>query len=424
MKERLSTGVVGFVAMCAILLATAAIAAENDGATKKKRLQIVFMFGQAEMVGQAKVPAASYMLRKPLVPPRDVTLGAHKGMLHQINGAYLYWKAMNSYAGPEEKKQQLKALIEQRNRFRVEFRQKVLDEMAKNGSFRGKQYRRSFALFNLVDMEAEAVGITGKIRAILDAPDNKFNLVNAYDQIIKDSNSRYRKQLELNKLFLDGTTPEDFANFAKAVEKHDATLSPEERRRAYAKLAETHLHIPIAKRTYIYGLGNLAGTPELDAGNTTHGKLSVGYGSGIDTFGLEYAAGITLERKIDAPILIVKCAWNNGRASIGQLWRSSSLDGVETPQEKQSRDAWNEMMLAVWNKKTPEEKKTAIDKWNNLPAEKKAITLKPGTPKPAPQKTGKPAWAWERILPRVKAILDNPAKYHPDYDPQAGYDVA
>ncbi len=46
------------------------------------------------------------MLQKPLVPPREVTLDAHKAMLHQPNGAYLYWRAMDSYGGPDAKKQE------------------------------------------------------------------------------------------------------------------------------------------------------------------------------------------------------------------------------------------------------------------------------------------------------------------------------
>ena len=246
------------------LFATAggATAAPNGQADKNKRLQIVFMFGQSEMVGQTRVSAASYMLQKPLVPPRDVTINAHQAMLHQINGAYLYWQAMNSYAGPEAKKKRLKALIQERNDFKATFRQHVLEEQAKKGSFRGKKYRRGFALFNLIDTEAERVGITPKIRAILDAPDNKFNVTAAYDQLIQDSNNRYQKQLALNDVFLRGATPESFASFAAAEKKFDAEMknatatSPEEHRRAYAALAAKHLHLPVAKRTHIYGRGH------------------------------------------------------------------------------------------------------------------------------------------------------------------------
>lgn len=333
----------------------------NANESAKRPLQIVFMVGQSEMVGYAKVSAASYMLQEPLVPPREVTLNAHKAMLHQVNGAYLYWQAMRSYAGPQEKKDRLRALILQRDEFRKKFRQKVLDEVAQNGSFRGKHYRRSFALFDLVDREAEAVGITPKIRAILDAPDNKFDHVTAYDQLITDANGRYQKQRACNKLFLKGTTPADFARFLKEEKAHAfavkaAGVSTEGRRTAYAALAEKYLHMPVAKRTYISSLGSVAGqprSPESDSDHLTQGKLSVGFGHDINTFGLEYAVGLTLEDAIDAPILIVKCAWKNGWTSISQT-----------------------------------------------------------------------DWVQQKIMPHVKAVLANPGEYHPDYDPQAGYELA
>jgi len=424
--------------LACVIAATAVLAGPcgADAAEKKitkQKLQIVFLFGQSEMAGYADVSSAVYMLQKPLVPPREASLNAHKGNLAQINGAYLYWQAMNSYAGPAEKKAQLKSLIEQRDRFRKTFKQHVLDELTKNnGNFRGKHYatRRGFWLFNMVDQEADKVGITKKIRAILDAPDNAFNVEKAYDQILKDSNRRYRKQLELNRIYLNGATPEDFAAYAEAVKQHQAgakqaeASSPEDERLAMAELAKKHLHMPVAQKTYICGLGTIAGSPTGDAGNLTCGKLSIGYGAGVKAIGLEYAAGMAIERKIDAPILLVKCAWNNSRASIGQLWRASSMDGVETPHEKQVRETWNTQMLAAWNNKSPQDKQKALQGWEGLPDDKKATTPKPGTPKPAPQKSGKPAWAWKRILPLVKKVLANPGAYHPDYDPKVGYETA
>jgi len=375
-------------------------AVDTEGADSNKRLRIVFMFGQSEMVGQARVASASYMPRKPIVPPRDVTLGAHKAMLHQINGAYLYWKAMHSYGGPEEKKKELMALLEGRARFKGKFRQHVIDELNKNdGNFRGKHYarRRGFWLYNMCDEEAEKAGITPRIRAILDAPDNEFNVVAAYEQLLKDASGRYERQLKLSKSLLNGTTLEDFAEFAEAAKGSEAAMEKraaavEERRLAYAALAEKHLHLPVAKRTRIVALGTVAGTPKGDAGNETRGPLSVGYGASIDTIGPEYAAGMALEREVDAPILIVKCAWNDGRSSISQLWRASSLDGVETPAEKEAREAWNRS--------------------------------NPDNPRPAPEETGRPAWAWERALPHVKEVLGNLKTYHPEYDPKAGHEIA
>ena len=350
------------------LFITAVFAEKDTPVIKKQPLKIVFMFGQSEMVGQAKVSSASYMLQKPLVPPREATLNAHKAMLHQINGAYLYWQAMEAYIGSEEKK--LKELISKRSEFRKGFKQFVIDELNKNdGNFRGKHYakRRGFWLFNMLDLEAEKEGVTPKIRTILDAVENKFNVATAYEQLLKDSKQRYQKQLKLNQYLLKGTTLEQFKAFEnessrlKIEMQKNTALSIEAQRTKYASLATKHLNLPIAKRTHIVSLGSTAGTTKEEAGNYTYGPLSVGFGSSIETLGLEYSVGLALESQSDAPILIIKCAWNK-RENITQLWR--------------------------------------------------------------PTETGKEAWALELIYAQVKEVLQNLNKVHPNYDPKVGHELA
>ena len=331
---------------------------------KSDKLQIVFMLGQSEMVGKAELSSASYMLSKPLVPPRDVTLNAHKSMLHQPNGAYLYWVAMNSYGGPAEKKKELEKLIVERAAFKAKFKQHILDKLEKNdGMFRGKKYQkkrgsyRGFWLFNLGDEECEKVGLTPKIRAILEAQDNKFNVAAAYDQLIADSKMRYQKKQELNQLYLKGATPADFTAYTAAVKAYEVgakDTTPEVNRQAIAALAEKHLHLPVAQRTYITFLGTIAGTAESNTTNVASGKLSVGYGANERSIGLEYAAGMALEQNIDAPILIVKCAWN-GRQGLSDFWQQ---------QAKKS------------------------------------------------------------TLAHIKKVLADPGKYHPGYDPKAGFESA
>ena len=340
----------------------------NSAAAEKKiktdKLQIVFTLGQSEMVGKAELSSAAYMLRKPLVPPRDITLNAHKSMRHQPNGAYLYWVAMNSYGGPVEKKKELEKLLVERSAFKAKFKQHVLDELEKNdGMFRGKKYAKrgkgygGFWLFNMGDDECEKVGLTPKIRAILEAPDNKFNVEAAYDQLMADANMRHQKQLELNQLYLKGATSADFTAYTAAVKAYEAAsknVTPEKKRRDIAALAKTHLHLPVAQRTYITGLGTIAGKPEGDSGNVASGKLSVGYGANERSIGLEYTAGMALEQNIDAPILIIKCAWD-GRQNLSDFWQQQ---------------------------------------------------------------------AKERTLAYIKKVLADPEKYHPDYDPKAGFEPA
>ena len=74
------------------LLAAVSVCSNSDAAaaagSETGKLQVIFMLGQGEMVGKAELSGAAYMLSKPLVPPRDITLNAHKAMPHQPNGAF------------------------------------------------------------------------------------------------------------------------------------------------------------------------------------------------------------------------------------------------------------------------------------------------------------------------------------------------
>jgi len=104
----------------------------------------------------------------------------------------------------------------------------------------------------------------------------------------------------LNKVFLKGVKTEDFA-------------APD----------QVQMKMPKAKRTYVCDLG--------DPTAPSNGILSVGFGNAKDAFGLEYAAGLALESKVDGPVLIVKCALNDHRSSIDKVWGPSS-DGWKSMQ--------------------------------------------------------------------------------------------
>jgi len=377
MKER--AGYIALVAIAGVFLCCGVTAGEKT--VNSEKLQIVFLLGQGEMVGRGDVASMGYMLREPLVPPREATLDAHKAMLHQPNGAYLYWQAMNSYGGPAEKKQELKRLLKERAEFKAAFKQQVIAELeANDGVFRGKTYSkrrgvyRGFWLFNLCDEECEKKGLTPKIRAILEAPDNTFNVGAAYEQLLADGKARYAKQVELTQLYLNGATLDDVAAFAEAVKGQKAAprdITAEAMRDIVVGLADEHLHMPTAERTHIVALGTAAGTPDGDAGDSASGRLSIGYGADVDMIGLEYAAGMALEQEIDAPVLIVKCAWED-RRSIADFWRIPAQDEAGA-----SDDSADE-----------------------------------------------PGWAWTRTEARIKKVLAGPGKYHPDYDPKVGFEPA
>ena len=353
-----------------------------------KKLKIVFMFGQAEMVGNANITTTEYMIQKPLIPPREVTVNAHKAMQHQFNGAYLYWVAMNSYGGPKEKKEELKRLFKERGEFKAKFKQHVIDELNKNdGMFRGKKYTkrrgayRGFWLFNLCDDECEKEGYTPKIRAILEGEDNAFNVEKAYEKLIEDINLRYEKQQELNKLFLNGATLESFAEYKKAVSKYYEGIQNKEvtmtlLRNAIAHNAAQYLKMPIAKRTYITAIGAVDGDVLEESDKVAKGRLSVGYGANVQTIGPEYAAGLALENSLDGPILIIKYSWNQNRGTVSDLWSLTSPD----PKKVAEATAKGDQVVA-----TP---------------------------------------VWENIRKHIKNVLADPGKYHPDYDKEAGYDIS
>jgi hypothetical protein len=67
--------------------------------------------------------------------------------------------------------------------------------------------------------------------------------------------------------------------------------------------------LSVAKQTHIYAYGALTSpTGESNIQKEANGPLSIGYGSGYTTIGPEYGFGVAMEEKLDAPILIIKCA--------------------------------------------------------------------------------------------------------------------
>ncbi len=397
MKKNILSRVVPAVALVAACTPLTATAAEK---IKKEKLQIVFCFGQSNMVGLAAVPTAWYMTQPQYVPPRDATL--LKTRYFDWN---FYWSGARYYQGP--KKQELVDLVQARRDSRMKWRQRI---SGRNGVVWKKEWGekpksgRSNA-YAFLDQKAEEEGIYKRIAAILDSKENQFNVEDAYNELIARDKVNAEAVKRANEIYLKGVTDADFDAFNAAVK--EAKINPKdqgpdtERNRAiYAGLAQKHLGLPIAKRTRIFGhgaIGGSEGTSGID--RSTQGPLSVGYGGGITSIGPEYGVGIALERLVDAPILLVKCSWGN--TSIAAAWRTPSLDGVETPIEKATRVAWDQKMAA-------EAKKAGREY----------------TPRPAPAKTGKLSWCWNQVLPQVDKVLADPGKFYPGYDPKVGYEVA
>jgi hypothetical protein len=377
---------------------------------KKEKLQIVICLGQSNMVGVADVKTAWYLTQPQYVPPREACLT--KSRFFDWN---FYWSGVRYYQGP--RKAELDELVEARQKSRMKWRQRVngangiqWDEAAwgpkpKPGGGRATMYA-------FLDEKAEQEGIYKRIAEILDSPENKFTVNDAFTELSNREKEITAEVKRVREIYLNGTKPEDFdafdAEVAAAVKDKSLVLSvpkgsaftdAEKQRAAYAELARKHLKLPIAERTRIFGHGAIAGSEGEGIKSTTHGPLSVGYGGGPNMIGPEYGLGITLERLVDAPILLVKCSWGN--TALSSAWRPWSLDGVETPIEKATREAFNKEQAEIAKKEGRE-----------------------FTPRPAPAATGGPGWCWGLAMPQIEKVLADPGKYYPGYDPKVGYEVA
>lgn len=385
-------------------------ASAEQAPIKKEKLQIVFCFGQSNMVGLADVKTAWYLTQPQYVPPRDACLT--KSRYFDWN---FYWSGVRYYEGP--RKAELNELVEAREKSRMKWRQRVKgvngivwDEAAWGPKPNEKGGRTTMYAF--LDEKAEQEGIYKRIAEILDSPENKFTVSDAYNELANREKEITAEVQRVRDIYLKGTKPENFdafdAEVAAAVKdksliiktgKNAAFPDAEKHRATYAEMARKHLNLPIAERTRIFGYGAIAGSEGEGIKSTTHGPLSVGYGGAPSLIGPEYGLGITLERLVDAPILLVKCSWGN--TSLSSAWRPWSLDGVETPIEKATREASNKEQAEIAKNEGRE-----------------------FTPRPAPAPTGKPGWCWDLAMPQIEKVLADPGKYHPGYDPRTGYEVA
>ena len=354
------------------------------------------------MVGLADIGTAWYLTQPQYVPPRDMLM--KKAEI--FDWSDFYWQGARYYQGPAELEKKLDDLVEEREQSRAKWRGRLKGEWKPEwGPHPGKMKGRD-AVYAFLDQKAVEEGIYKRMAEILDGPENRFPMEKAYDylqtrdQHIADSIQRVRG------IYLNGAKGEDFGPFAKeleAVKKRkmkETKETPEQLRERLARMGEETVKLPIAKRTHIFSYGAFESSDAPT--NTTasgHGPLSIGWGASVTTIGPEYGVGITLERLVDAPILLVKCAWGN--TALYEAWRPGSLDGVETPTEKAEREKWNAAETAA------------------AKAEGREPRLRP-----APEKTGKPSWCWSMALPVVKEVLANPGKYHPEYDPSKGFDIA
>lgn len=126
----------------------------------------------------------------------------------------------------------------------------------------------------------------------------------------------------------------------------------------------------ISDRVYINSIAD---------GSKKSGKLSVGYGGGGKKLGPEFGFGLSIAQKIDGPILLIKTSW--GGKSLNYNFRSPSAGAYELNDKEKSGG------------KADEIKKNA-------------------------------GLNYRMMNESVHAVLANLADNHPDYDADAGYEIA
>ncbi len=114
-------------------------------------------------------------------------------------------------------------------------------------------------------------------------------------------------------------------------------------------------------------------------GNKRSGKLGVGYGGDGRKIGPEYGFGLSIANKVDGPILLIKTSW--GGKSLNYNFRPPSAGAYELNEKEKSGD-----------------KADAIKKNASL--------------------------NYRMMNEAIHKVLDNLADNHPDYDADAGYEIA
>ena len=113
--------------------------------------------------------------------------------------------------------------------------------------------------------------------------------------------------------------------------------------------------------------------------NKKSGKLSVGYGADSKKIGPEYAFGLSIAEKIDGPILLIKTSW--GGKSLNYNFRPPSAGPYELSEKEKAGDKAEEI--------------------------KKNASLN-----------------YRMMNEAVHKVLENLQENHPDYNPDAGYEIA
>lgn len=374
LDRRRCPGVTGRLLTCLILLMVGVSLPTVAG--EEKKLKIVFLMGQSNMVGYAHPSTAWYLTQPVYAPPPKTATVKSSG----YNAGQFYWTGLTFARGDsDEYNARGKALLEERRAIIKLWRSRVYDNFSRAAIASGKKnewnteawgpapvnpdghFRPNMPRF--LGDKIRAAGVPERMAAHIESPENQLHpnvaihLIGKRDEPIAQDIKRVRE------IFLKGTTAEDFDGLDEAIKAMGRVTA--ENRMAYAELLKKHINLPIAQRTHISALGAVAGQSLGDERQAmSDGLLTVGYSKFATNSGPEYPFGISYERLVDGPVLLIKCAW--GGKSLHEHFRPPSLNTEGQP-------------------------------------------------------TGT---YWKLSMQHIQSVLVDPGKYHPDYDPQAGYELA
>ena len=145
---------------------------------------------------------------------------------------------------------------------------------------------------------------------------------------------------------------------------------------------EAELEVAKAKRVHIAPDGRYGHKP---------GVLAFGYGRARNYMGPEYGFGLTLEQKMDAPILLIKVAQDG--ASLAYNFRPPSSGPYDLSEKEQAlRDSMLKQQAAGKKVKVPDYSEPGKD--------------------------------YRGLVEFTREVLGDLKSYHPEYDPAVGYEIA
>ncbi len=382
--------------MAALLVGTtvSVMAADKGG----KKLLVYVLAGQSNMQGHAEVSTLAYLPKLPYVPTKEEWLLLTGGLDRSV---------------------------------RLQSEASISAELLKDPA-KSKLPKKAFGELLKNALKAE----TEKVRS------------ERYEDFRKRQTdpARIARDKELTAIFTPNLTDQKVLDTAASAKTIKGALE-------VANEWPTKLGLPVGKHTYVaaYGGVNRGAEPGIATG-----LLSTGFGARPTAFGPEYAFGIMLEKGLDQPVLIIKTAW--GGKSLNYDFRPPSAGPYQlTQNEKGQLDNWK-AKKAAWDKyiadggiaaamvhmdkeikalekqkqslqqsiaKLPKDQQAAQhEKLAALNAKSKELREKLVPPPGEMPNRDAAGFYWNEMIGFVRKVLADPKAYHPDYDPQAGFEVA